>query len=132
MIGKPDSDPDLAFHVSSTIDALWNVTLSDDSHFSDSFLLYIDTRVQQVDRSYLGFQGKEKINGIVNSEMLLVIATVIFNEALIRLLIDDENSCNILYEDTLELLNLEQTDLDSSDEEDLIAFNDFVLILVEH
>lgn len=45
------------------------------------------------------------------------------NQDFIGFPVDDGISCNVLYEDILELLGLKKVDLDPFAEEDLLSFN---------
>lgn len=116
----------MVFHVSSSIDAFWNITLSGDSLFPDCFSLDAEWRVQQADWSILGFLDREKIDKIANSELLLVIIVVIADQALTRLLMDDESSWNILCEDVFERLSIKQTYMNLFSVGYLLAFNNHV------
>lgn len=50
--------------------------------------------------------GREKINGVPNVELLLVITVTATDHTVIGFLVDDGSSCNVLYPDALEKLGL--------------------------
>lgn len=126
MIEEPGSASDLVFHESSSIDAFWNVTLSDDFPFLDCLLLDADSRVQQIDRSELGFLDSEKIDKITNSGLPLVIEVGIVDLTLTWFLVDGGCSCNVLYEYALESLGFQQIYLSLFTMEGLLAINDLI------
>lgn len=114
------------FHILSLIDAFRNVASTNASPFLDYFLVDANLGIQQVDRSELGFLDEENVDEIANSELSLVITSVIADKALTWLLVDNWSSCNVPYEDILESLNLKQAYLDLFGRENLLAFNDSV------
>lgn len=86
-----------------------------------------DTSVERSrDRLELGFLDHEKIKGILNFDLPLILVVTIANLNLTGFLVDDESSCNVLYADTLEWLGLHQTCLNLYRKGDLLAFNDSV------
>lgn len=60
-----------------------------------------DLRSRSKYKPMLGFQDCEKVDGIPNIELPLVITFIVVNQTVAGLLVD-ESSCNILYTDTLE------------------------------
>lgn len=67
----------------------------------------VDSSIQQSRvRLELGFLDHRKINGISNFDLPLILVVIIADQKLTRFLVDDKSSCNILYADTFELLDL--------------------------
>lgn len=58
------------------------------------------------DRSELDFLDHEKINGILNFDLALILAAIIVDQNMIGFLVDGGSSCNILYVETLKLLGI--------------------------
>lgn len=63
------------------------------------------------DRSELELLDREKISGILNFDLPLILVITILDRNLTRFLVDDLNSCNVLFADMLELLGLQRTNL---------------------
>lgn len=55
----------------------------------------------------------EKISGISNFDLPLILVITILDQNLTRFLVDDLNSCNVLFADMLDLLGLQQKNLNS-------------------
>lgn len=72
-----DVQKDRCISSSSSINTFRSVTASKTSSTLDCFFLNIGPKFQQNNRSKLGFLDLEKVDGILNSGQLLVIATVI-------------------------------------------------------
>lgn len=128
MFKKTDTGPIHPF--SSPIDTFRSVTISNTSSPFDYFLLNTVFRFQKNDRSNLGFVDLEKIHGISNSDLPLIIAIVIIDLTTTELLVDDRSSYNILYEETLESLGHRRTNLSPMRENTcyLSSLRSFILV----
>ncbi|KAI5421603.1 hypothetical protein KIW84_045144 [Lathyrus oleraceus] len=94
---------------------------------SECLLLTINIGIQRSrDRLELGLLDCEKINGISNFDLPLILVVTIVDQNLTRFLVDDRSSCNILYAGTLKRLGIQQVDLNLFNGEDLLAFNDLL------
>lgn len=72
------------------------------------------------------FLDLEKVDRVPNSDLPLIIVVVIIDLTITRLLVDDESSCNILYEDALESLSLHRTNR-PSEKEDILSFKGSII-----
>lgn len=59
----------------------------------------------------LGFLNRDKINGLPNVDLPLILAVTIDDRNLTEFLIDKGSSCNILYSETVDLIGITQEDL---------------------
>lgn len=113
-------------HISSSTDIFWSTAASNTSSPFDCFLLNTYSKFQQNDRSKLGFVDIEKVEGISNSDLPLIIAVVIIDLIVTRFLVDDMSYFNTLYKETLELVSLYRTNLSPSKGDDLLDFNNLI------
>lgn len=61
----------------------------------------------------LGFLDREKIYGIPNFDLPLILQVTVTDQNLAEFPVDDISSCNILYTDTLELLGIQKPYMNS-------------------
>lgn len=116
---------ELITHQTSSIKDFYDVASSNTYPSPDFFLLMTNTGTQgSWDWLVLGFLECEKINGVLNVDIPLILAVIIAELNLTVFVMDDRSSWNILYADMLELLGIQQADLNLYDMGDLLAFND--------
>lgn len=90
----------------------------------DCFLLVTDADIQQSeDWLKLGFLDYEKINGIPNFVLPLILEIIITDRNLTWFLIDDGIYCNVLYTYTMDLLGIQKEDMSPYSGGDLLEFN---------
>lgn len=59
----------------------------------------------------LGFLDRDKINGLPNVDLPLILTVTIDDRNLTEFLIDEGSSCDILYSETVDLIGIPQEDL---------------------
>jgi len=74
-------------------------------------------------RPLLGFINNQKVNGVSNGELLLVIVMAIRDHDVARCLVDEGSSVDILYQDALKKLGLRREDLKPYNGTDLHGFH---------
>lgn len=74
-------------------------------------------------RPLLGFTDNEKVNGVSNEELPLVIVVAIQDHGIARCLVNEGSSVNILYQDAFEKLGLKEENLKPYEDTDLHSFN---------
>lgn len=55
-----------------------------------------DTELQSEDRTVLRFWDREKVDGILNASLMLVILAIMENNIVYGFLLKDRSSCNVL------------------------------------
>lgn len=73
----------------------------------------------------LGFLDKDKIYGILNIDMPLILGITIADQNLTRILVDKGSSCNVIYIGTMDLLGIQKTYLRLYNGGNMLAFNDY-------
>lgn len=76
----------------------------------------------------LGFLDHEKIKGILNFDLPLILVVTMVDQNLTGFLVDDKSSCNIFYTDLLELLGIQHTDMNPYYGGYLLAFNNSITL----
>lgn len=90
-------------HQLSSICEIHGATTSNIDSPSNYLSLLADTDDQWgKDLLALRFLDCKKINGLLKSDLHLILAVTVVDQNLTRFLVDDESSCNILYTNTLE------------------------------
>lgn len=74
--------------------------------------------------SIFGFQYHNKVDGIPNITLPLIITTTIVNHFISGMLMDDEGSFNLIYVRVFTELGLSKQDLEPCESQSLIAYND--------
>lgn len=74
-------------------------------------------------RPLLGFADSEKIDGVPNEELPLVVIVGIHGHDIARCLVDEGNSLDNLYQDAFDKLGMRKEDLKSYEDTDLHCFN---------
>lgn len=117
--------PELIAHQLSPMKEFYDVTSSSTRPFPNYLLLMIDVGIQQSgDRLKLDFLDFEKVNGILNFDLPLILGVTIADQNLTWFHVDDTSSCSVLYVDRLELLGIQQVYTNLYGRGDLLAFND--------
>lgn len=83
------------------------------------------------ERPILGFLDKEKVDGIPNVDIPLVITVVIPNHLVYRILVGDISSCKVIFSETLAKLGLGLRHLRPLKIRDYLLLMILALILVD-
>lgn len=91
------------------------------------FILIVDIGIRRSkDRLELWLMNRVKINGIPMFNLPLILTVTIVDRNLTEFLVYDKSSSNILYADTMDMLGIQQTNMNSYSRRDLLAFNDSI------
>ena len=114
-------------HQISPIEKFSDIASPNICHSSYCFILIVDIGTRRSkDRLELGFMNRVKINGIPTFNPPLILTVTIVDRNLTEFLVDDKSSSNILYADTMDMLGIQQTNMNSYSGRDLLAFNDSI------